>query len=238
MGGARRCGINPSPAPATIAAVDYDIEAISTQFDPAPTVSRSPTSAVDDRAGAFRQCSAPLPPASYALAAVRAAANTSRADVVPATCSAPSTPRSHPTRVHRLEHFFGRSGAALRDTELLERFRPFPHAGLRKGNLHLEIQDFTQLLRHFIRGDHQNQVRPRAAPTTPARSKGLRPPHRCRSSRPWSISGLSDCKYTGSVPPRATCKPHTGSFRRIHPRARMRSAISGRENLAPEATMP
>jgi hypothetical protein len=29
-----------------------------------------------------------------------------------------------PSRVHGVKHFFGRSGAALRDAELLERFRP------------------------------------------------------------------------------------------------------------------
>jgi hypothetical protein len=29
----------------------------------------------------------------------------------------------HPSCVHGLKHFFGRSGAALRDAELLERFR-------------------------------------------------------------------------------------------------------------------
>ena len=30
----------------------------------------------------------------------------------------------HPSRVHGLKHFFGRSGVALRDAELFERFRP------------------------------------------------------------------------------------------------------------------
>ena len=30
----------------------------------------------------------------------------------------------HPSRVHALKHFFGRSSLALRDAELLERFRP------------------------------------------------------------------------------------------------------------------
>ena len=30
----------------------------------------------------------------------------------------------HPSCVHGLKHFFGRSGVALRDAELLERFRP------------------------------------------------------------------------------------------------------------------
>ena len=50
-----------------------------------------------------------------------ASANTSRADVVPATCSVPRS-EVHPSRVHALKHFFGRSSVALRDAELLERF--------------------------------------------------------------------------------------------------------------------
>jgi hypothetical protein len=33
-------------------------------------------------------------------------------------------PEIHPSCIHRLKHFFGRSGVALRDAELLERFHP------------------------------------------------------------------------------------------------------------------
>src|ERR1700727_3051798 len=53
----------------------------------------------------------------YALAAFRAASNTSRADVVPATCSVPSTPRFIHPAFTALEHFFGRSGVGFRDAE-------------------------------------------------------------------------------------------------------------------------
>ena len=62
----------------------------------------------------------------------------------------------HPSCIHGLKHFFGRSGVALRDAELLERFRP-PCTRDCKG-FHVEIQDFTQLLRDFIRGDHRTKL--------------------------------------------------------------------------------
>src|SRR5260221_8764038 len=62
----------------------------------------------------------------------------------------------HPSCIHGLKHFFGRSGVALRDTELLERFRP-PCTRDCKG-FHVEIQDFTQLLRDFIRSDHRTKL--------------------------------------------------------------------------------
>jgi hypothetical protein len=62
----------------------------------------------------------------------------------------------HPSCVHGLKHFFGRSSVALRDAELLERSRP-PCTRDCKG-FHVEIQDFTQLLRDFIRGDHRTKL--------------------------------------------------------------------------------
>ena len=62
----------------------------------------------------------------------------------------------HPSCINGLKHFFGRSGVALRDAELLERFRP-PCTRDCKG-FHLEIQDFTQLPRDFIRGDHRTKL--------------------------------------------------------------------------------
>ena len=62
----------------------------------------------------------------------------------------------HPSRVHGLKHFFGRSGVALRDANLFERFRPACTRD-RKG-FHVEIQDFTQLLCDFIRGDHRTKL--------------------------------------------------------------------------------
>src|ERR1700677_1078218 len=61
----------------------------------------------------------------------------------------------HPSCIHGLKHFFGRSGAALRHAELLERFRP-PCTRDCKG-FHLEIEDVAQLLRDFIRGDHRTK---------------------------------------------------------------------------------
>src|SRR5258708_38994952 len=45
-----------------------------------------------------------------------------------------------------------------------------------------------------------------------ARSKGLRPPRRCRSSRPWSISGLSDCSRPVAFRPGRPAS-RRGSFR-------------------------
>ncbi|HWG44946.1 MAG TPA: hypothetical protein VN688_19410, partial [Gemmataceae bacterium] len=62
----------------------------------------------------------------------------------------------HPSCIHGLKHFFGRSGVALRDAELLERFRP-PCTRDRKG-FHVEFQDFTQLLRDVMRGDHRTKL--------------------------------------------------------------------------------
>jgi hypothetical protein len=62
----------------------------------------------------------------------------------------------HPSCIHGLKHFFGRSGVAFRDTELLERCCP-PRTRDCKG-FHVEIQDFTQLVRDFIRGDHRTKL--------------------------------------------------------------------------------
>src|ERR1700733_5700875 len=62
----------------------------------------------------------------------------------------------HPSCIHGLKHFSGRSAVALRDTELLERFRPPCTRDCK--SLHVEIQDFTQLLRDFIRGDHRTKL--------------------------------------------------------------------------------
>src|SRR6516225_6639133 len=62
----------------------------------------------------------------------------------------------HPSCIPGLKHFFGRSGVALRDAELLERLRP-PCTRDCKG-FHVTIQDFTQLLRDFIRGDHRTKL--------------------------------------------------------------------------------
>ena len=62
----------------------------------------------------------------------------------------------HPSCIHGLKHLFGRSGVAPRDAELLERFRP-PCTRDGKG-FHVEIQDFTQLLRDFIWADHRTEL--------------------------------------------------------------------------------
>src|SRR6202167_3069882 len=62
----------------------------------------------------------------------------------------------HPSCIHGLKHFFGRSGVALRYTELLERFRPPCTRDF--NSFHVEIQDFTQLLRDFIRADHRTKL--------------------------------------------------------------------------------
>src|ERR1700735_4897394 len=63
---------------------------------------------------------------------------------------------AHPSRVNALIHFFGRSSVALRDAELLERFRPSCTRDCK--GFHIEIQDFTQLVRDFIRGDHRAEL--------------------------------------------------------------------------------
>ena len=62
----------------------------------------------------------------------------------------------HPSRIHGIKHFFGRSGMALWDAELLERFRP-PCTRDRKG-FHVEAQNFSQLLRDVIRADHRTKL--------------------------------------------------------------------------------
>src|ERR1700675_1851998 len=62
----------------------------------------------------------------------------------------------HPSRVHALKHFFGRSSVALRDAELLERFRP-PCTWDGKG-FYVAFYDFTQLCRHFIRAYHRTEL--------------------------------------------------------------------------------
>ena len=97
----------------------------------------------------------PDPSRTYALAAFCAAANTSRADVVPATVLRILGSEFHPSRVHGLKHFFGRSGVALRDAELLERFRPPCTRDCKR--FHVKRQDVTQLLGDFIRADHRTQ---------------------------------------------------------------------------------
>ena len=61
----------------------------------------------------------------------------------------------HPSRVNALIHFFGRPSVALRDAELLERFRP-PCTWDCEG-FYVECQDFTQLSGHFIRAYHRTQ---------------------------------------------------------------------------------
>src|SRR6202034_3060407 len=62
----------------------------------------------------------------------------------------------NPSCVHGLKHFFGRSGVALRDAELLERFRP-PCTRDCEG-FHVKIQDFAQLLRDLIGADHRTKL--------------------------------------------------------------------------------
>jgi hypothetical protein len=61
----------------------------------------------------------------------------------------------HPSRVHALKHFFGRTSVALRDAELLERFRP-PSTRDCKG-FYVDFQDLTQMSGHFIRAYHRTQ---------------------------------------------------------------------------------
>ena len=67
-----------------------------------------------------------------------------------------SDSEAHPSRVNALIHFFGRSGVALWDAELLERFRP-PGTRDCKG-LYVAFQDFTQLSGHFIRAYHRTYL--------------------------------------------------------------------------------
>ena len=62
----------------------------------------------------------------------------------------------HPSRIHGLKHFFGRSGLALGDAELLERRRP---PGPRDGeSLDIALHDFTQLSCDLIRADHRAEL--------------------------------------------------------------------------------
>ncbi len=98
-------------------------------------------------------CLMPDPSRTYALAAFRAAANTSRADVMPRHVLRILGSKVHPSRVHGLKHFFGRSGVALRDAELLERCRP---AGARDcEGFHVDV---AQLRGDFIRADHRTKL--------------------------------------------------------------------------------
>ncbi len=95
----------------------------------------------------------------------------------------------HPSCIHGLKHFFGRSGAALRDAELLERFRP-PCTRDCEG-FNVEIQDFTQLLRYFT------------AVTIEPSSTTRRPDHagpvkRVATSAPMSIvATMVDFRFVG-----------------------------------------
>jgi hypothetical protein len=59
----------------------------------------------------------------------------------------------HPSRVHALKHFFGRSGVALRDAELLECFRPSCTRDRKR--FYVERQDLTQLFGYFIGTYHR-----------------------------------------------------------------------------------
>ena len=103
------------------------------------------------------------------MAAFWAVEKTSRGDVVPTTCSVPSTPRSI-IRVDGLKHRFGRSGLALRNAELRECCRPL---GPRDGKgFNVELHDFTQLRSDFIRAHHRTEFDdPMPRPRRPAQKR-------------------------------------------------------------------
>jgi hypothetical protein len=92
---------------------------------------------------------------TYAFAAFCAASNTSRADVMPATCSVPPTPRSiHPA--FTASNISSAGPVWPLGTEFLERFRPSCTRDCK--GFHVAIEDFTQLLCDFIRGDHRTEL--------------------------------------------------------------------------------
>src|ERR1700675_4616925 len=62
----------------------------------------------------------------------------------------------HPSCIHALKHCFGRSSLALRDTELLECFRPACTRDCK--GFYVERQYFTQLSGHFIGPYHETQL--------------------------------------------------------------------------------
>ena len=62
----------------------------------------------------------------------------------------------HPTRVDALVHLLGRPSVAIRDADLLERFRPACTRNC-KGS-YVKSQNLTQLGGHFIRAYHWTQL--------------------------------------------------------------------------------
>jgi hypothetical protein len=155
----------------------------------------------------------------------RAAVKTSLADVVPATCSVLSTPRSiHPAFTASnissagpvwpfgMPNCSNACAHPARGTAkaFTSRFRTSPNCSATSSGLTIEPSSTTR------RPDHV------------ARSEELRPPRQCRSSPPWSISGLSGCSRPVAFRPGRPAS-RRGSFRRTHLDAQMRLAIFGRE---------
>ena len=166
----------------------------------------------------------PDPSRTYALAAFCAASK----HRVGASCRfVPHTLDSevHPSCIHGLKHFFGRSGVALRDAEL-SNARP-PCTRDCKG-FHVEIRDSP----NCSATSSAVTIEPSSTTRCPDHAgpvKGLRPPRRLFVATMVDF-GLLDCRRPVAFRPRRPAS-RRGSFRRIHLRAQMRLAVSGRENL-------
>ena len=95
-------------------------------------------------------------PRTYALTACCATANTSRADVVPATCSVPVIPRSiHPALT--LSNISSAGPVWPFGMPNCSNASAHPCTRDRKG-FDVEFQYFTQLSGHFIRAYHRTEL--------------------------------------------------------------------------------
>ena len=84
----------------------------------------------------------------------------------------------HPSCIHGLKHFFGRSGVALRDAELLERFCPACTRDCKGFHVRFRTSPNCSATSSAVTIEPSSTAR--CPDSRLARSKGLRPPRRCR----------------------------------------------------------